>query len=62
MEKDDLMQTKGERREQKKNRAWYKEHLASNRKSLNIIIQARLKRIAHDWYEVVQDKEDENGT
>jgi hypothetical protein len=52
MEKDDLMETKGERREQKKNRAWYKEHLASNRKSLNIITQARLKRIAYDWYEV----------
>ena len=41
MEKDDFMETKGERREQKKNRAWYKEHLASNRKSLNIIIQAQ---------------------
>ena len=40
MEKDDFMETKGERREEKRKRAWYKEHLASNRKSLNIIIQA----------------------
>jgi len=52
MEKDDFMETKGERREEKRKRAWYKEHLASNRKSLNIIIQARLKRIAYDWYEI----------
>jgi hypothetical protein len=50
------METKGERREEKRKRAWYKQHLASNRKSLNIIIQARLKRIAHDWYEVVQEE------
>ena len=52
--------SRGERREQKKNRAWYKEHLANNRKSLEIIIQAkeaRLKRIAHDWYEVVKEDE-----
>jgi hypothetical protein len=56
MGKDDFMETKGERREEKRKRAWYKQHLASNRKSLNIIIQARLKRIAHDWYEVVQEE------
>ena len=51
------MQTKGERREEKRKRAWYKKHLASNRKSLNIGIHARLKRIAHDWYEVVKEDE-----
>ena len=49
------MDTKGERREQKRKRAWYKEHMANNRKALEVVIQARearLKRIAHDWYEI----------
>ena len=36
---------KGERREQKKKRAWYKRCLASNRKSLQIIIDARINRL-----------------
>ena len=49
------MDTRWERRDEKKKRAWYKKHLANNRKSLEVIIQARegrLRRIAHDWYEV----------
>mgnify|MGYP007026261333 CR=1 FL=1 len=49
------MNMKGERREQKQRRAWYKKYLANNRKALEVIIQARegrLKRIAYDWYEV----------
>jgi len=49
------METKGERREQKRERAWYKKHMANNRKALEVIIQAkeaRLKRIAYDWYEI----------
>lgn len=36
--------TKGERREQKKNRAWYKKYLANNRKSLMVIIEAQESR------------------
>jgi len=35
------MVTKGERREQKKKRAWYKRHLANNRKALEVLIQAQ---------------------
>jgi len=49
------MNTKWERRDDKKKRAWYKKHLANNRKALEVLIQARdarLKRIAYDWYEV----------
>ena len=41
-----LMKDRGERRENKKRGAWYKRHLASNRKSLNIIIKARQDREA----------------
>ena len=37
----DHMVTKGERREQKKKRAWYKRHLANNRKALEVLIQAQ---------------------
>ena len=36
---------KGERREQKKKRAWYKRWLASNRKALQIIIDAKINRL-----------------
>ena len=39
------MSARWERREQKKKGAWYKRHLASNRKSLNIIIKARMDRL-----------------
>ena len=49
------MSSRWERRDEKKKRAWYKKHMANNRKSLEVLIQARetrLKRIAHDWYEV----------
>ena len=35
---------KAERREQKRKRAWYKEHMANNRKSLEVIIQAQRDR------------------
>ena len=35
---------KAERREQKRQRAWYKEHMANNRKSLEVIIQAQKDR------------------
>ena len=41
-----LMKDRWERRETKKRGAWYKRHLASNRKSLNIIIKARQDREA----------------
>ena len=57
------METRWERRDEKKKRAWYKKHLHSNRKALEVIIkarEARLKRIAYDWYEVeYNDKEQE---
>ena len=36
---------KAERREQKRKRAWYKEHMANNRKSLEVIIHAQRNRI-----------------
>ena len=39
---------KAERREQKRKRAWYKEHMHSNRKSLEVIIQAQRDR--HELY------------
>jgi len=55
------MTTRWERRDEKKKRAWYKKAMHSNRKSLEVILQARearLKRIAYDWYEVeYNDKE-----
>ena len=35
------MVTKGERREQKKKRDWYKRHVANNRKALEVLIQAQ---------------------
>ena len=37
--------TKGERREQKHKRAWYKKHQANNHKSLMVVIEAREKRL-----------------
>ena len=39
---------KGERREQKKQKASKKKHLANNRKSLQVIIEAQLKRLEND--------------
>ena len=39
------MGTKGERREQKQRKAWYKRYLANNRKSLEVIIQAQKNKI-----------------
>ena len=36
---------KGERREQKRSRAWYKRHQHNNRKALEILIQIQRKRI-----------------
>jgi len=54
------METRWKRRDEKKKRAWYKKHLHSNRKALEVIIKARddrIKRIAYDWYEV-EDNED----
>lgn len=36
---------KGERREQKRKRAWYKEHMANNRKSLEVLLRAIDKRL-----------------
>ena len=36
------------RRDKKKTQAWYKKYLHSNRKSLNIIIQARINRLAKE--------------
>ena len=36
---------KADRRQQKRTKAWYKKHLANNRKSLDIVIQARLNRL-----------------
>ncbi len=36
---------KGERREEKRRRAWYKRHQHNNRKSLEILIQIQRKRI-----------------
>jgi len=50
-----MMDTRWERRDEKKKRAWYKKHLHSNRKALEVIVkarEARLKRIAYDWYDV----------
>ena len=38
------MNEKWKRRDSKKRGAWYKRHLANNRKALEIIIQARLNR------------------
>ena len=38
------MEDRWERREKKKRGAWYKHHLASNRKSLEVIIRARQDR------------------
>jgi len=38
------MEDRWERREKKKQGAWYKRHLASNRKSLEVIIRARQNR------------------
>ena len=35
---------KAERRDLKRKRAWYKEHMANNRKSLEVIIQAQKDR------------------
>ncbi len=36
---------KGERREQKRRRAWYKKHMHNNRKSLEILINIQRKEI-----------------
>ena len=39
---------KGERREQKRKRAWYKQHMANNRKSLMVLINAIEKRLSKE--------------
>ncbi len=39
---------KGERREQKRKRAWYKQHMANNRKALMVLIVAMEKRRSKD--------------
>ena len=36
---------KGERREQKRSRAWYKRHQKNNRKALELLIEIQRKRI-----------------
>ena len=36
---------KGERREQKRSRAWYKRHQKNNRKALEVIIEIQRERI-----------------
>jgi hypothetical protein len=36
---------KGERREQKRGRAWYKRHQHNNRKALEVIIEVERQRI-----------------
>ena len=38
---------KGERREQKRSKAWYKRHQHNNRKALEVIIEVQRKRIRH---------------
>ena len=49
------MYTKWERRDEKKKRAWYKKQMANNRKSLEVLIEARrsreakLKRDSNNW-------------
>ena len=40
--------TRGERREQKKNRAWYKKAYKNNRKALEVIIQAQRDRYVNN--------------
>ena len=41
---DNMPQNSWERRDKKKRGAWYKRHLANNRKSLEIIIRAKQNR------------------
>ena len=36
---------KGERREQKRDKAWYKRHQKNNRKALEVIIEVQRQRI-----------------
>ena len=36
---------KGERREQKRSKAWYKRHQKNNRKALEVIIEVQRQRI-----------------
>ena len=36
---------KGERREQKRDKAWYKRHQKNNRKALEVLIEIQRKRI-----------------
>ena len=36
---------KGDRREQKRRRAWYKRHQKNNRKALEVIIEVQRQRI-----------------
>ena len=43
MEYDTML--KGERREQKRSRAWYKRHQKNNRKALEVIIEIQRERI-----------------
>ena len=39
------MNTKWERRETKKQKGWYKKHLANNRKALEVIREAKRNRL-----------------
>jgi hypothetical protein len=45
------MNTRWGRRDAKKTGAWYKKYLANNRKSLEIIIQARKNRLEKKYGE-----------
>ena len=40
-----MMETRSERREQKRNKKWYKKHLHNNRKALEILIELQRKEI-----------------
>ena len=45
------MNMKWERRETKKQREWYKQHLANNRKALEVIREAKRNRLKKEWYD-----------
>ena len=45
------MNTKCERRETKKQKGWYKKHLANNRKALEVIREAKRNRLKKELYD-----------
>ncbi len=45
------MNTKWERRETKKQKGWYKKHLANNRKALEVIREAKRNRLKKELYD-----------